>query len=158
MKTLVNSFHDDFEFSCIHAWSCSLMVRHLFRNQVMLVQFRSGPLKPSHSMCGIFDEGSITVMHEKRRPEFDSQWDLLRKMMKFDINKNREKFVAEEGGSLEIGYTNQGEPYRQGVELRVEDDDGNISYIFLEEYETKKLRDLLNRLFPCSTTGGASDC
>ncbi len=70
--------------------------------------------------------------------------------MKFDRTKNRVKFYGEEGESLEIAYTNTGDPYREGIDLRVEDV-GVISYIFIEESEVIQLRDLLNGLYPIET-------
>lgn len=69
--------------------------------------------------------------------------------MKLDRTKNHVKFIGEDGCSLEIGYTNMGDPYREGIELRLDDGGHERSpYIFLEEHEVKELRDLLNRLYP----------
>jgi hypothetical protein len=43
--------------------------------------------------------------------------------MKFDREKNRVRFEAEDGGFLEVIHTNMGEPYREGVQLAMEDGD-----------------------------------
>lgn len=67
--------------------------------------------------------------------------------MKIDREKKRVKFDAEDGGSLEVIHTNMGEPYREGIQVALEDGDKFV-YLFIESYEAKKLRDLLNRLYP----------
>lgn len=72
--------------------------------------------------------------------------------MKIDRTKKHITFHGEEGCSLEVGYTNMGDPYREGIELRLDDGDERSPYIFLEEHEVKELRDLLNRLYPKEQT------
>jgi hypothetical protein len=69
--------------------------------------------------------------------------------MKIDRMRQQVKFTGEDGCSLEIGYTNMGEPYREGIQLCLDDGGHERSpYIFLEQHEAKELRDLLNRLYP----------
>lgn len=67
--------------------------------------------------------------------------------MKFIRDQKRIKFQAENGGHLEIAYTNMGEPYREGIQICVEDGD-LFSSLFIEKHEVKEIRDLLNRLYP----------
>lgn len=66
-----------------------------------------------------------------------------------EINKDQKriKFEAEEGGSLEIYHTNMGEPFRDGIQMVLENGPDFVS-LFIEKYEAKRLRDLLNKLFP----------
>lgn len=68
--------------------------------------------------------------------------------MKIDRTKNQVKFFGQDDESLEIGYSNLGEPYREGITLCLDDGDERSPYIFLETHEVKELRDLLNRLYP----------
>lgn len=67
--------------------------------------------------------------------------------MKIQKDKKRVRFDAEDGGFLEVSYTNMGEPFREGVQVALEHD-GKLSYVFIEDYEAKQLRDLLNHLYP----------
>ena len=67
--------------------------------------------------------------------------------MKIKKDLKRVKFEAEEGGSLEVQYTNMGEPYREGIGVCLNDDLKSTS-LFIEEWEAKQLRDLLNSLYP----------
>lgn len=69
--------------------------------------------------------------------------------MKLDRMKQRVKFLGEDGCSLEVSYTNMGEPFREGVQLYLDEGIHERSpHIFLEQHEAKELRDLLNRLYP----------
>jgi hypothetical protein len=69
--------------------------------------------------------------------------------MKIDRMKQKVKFLGEDGCSLEVTYSNMGEPFREGVQLHLDDGDFKRSpNIFLEQHEAKELRDLLNRLYP----------
>jgi hypothetical protein len=69
--------------------------------------------------------------------------------MKVDRMKQRVEFRGEDGCSLEICYSNMGEPFREGIQLSLDEGDHERSpYIFLEQHEAKELRDLLNRLYP----------
>lgn len=56
--------------------------------------------------------------------------------------------VGDEGATLRLRESNRGEPYRDGVELELDDPDGRDSRVFLERSEAIVMRDLLNRLYP----------
>lgn len=53
-------------------------------------------------------------------------------------------------GRLEVYYSNRGEPYREGIELSLERHGIDSATVFIEGWETRALRDLLNRLYPIS--------
>jgi hypothetical protein len=67
--------------------------------------------------------------------------------MKIDDYQKRIKFEAEGGGSLEIYHDNMGEPFRDGIGMCLENGEDFV-FLFIEKHEAKRLRDLLNRLFP----------
>lgn len=67
--------------------------------------------------------------------------------VRLDREKRRVCFESEDGGSLEVSYTNMGDPYREGIAVALEDGD-QFSYLFIEKDEAKQLRDLLNHLYP----------
>jgi len=56
-------------------------------------------------------------------------------------------FNGEDGGSLQVSYDNTGEPYRQGISLWLHAG-SRIAGVFLEEAEARKLRDLIDTLYP----------
>ena len=69
--------------------------------------------------------------------------------MKIDKINQHVVFHGEEGESLEVRYSNMGEPFREGITLCLDDGgQARSPYIFLESYEAIQLRDLLNRLYP----------
>lgn len=69
--------------------------------------------------------------------------------MKRLTENRREDFRAEDGGTLEVYYTNMGEPYREGIQFYLHDDSyRDASSVFLESSEALRLRDLLLRLLP----------
>ncbi len=73
--------------------------------------------------------------------------------MKRLTENRREDFQAEDGSTLEVYYTNMGEPYREGMQFYLHDRAyREASSVFLEEHEAKKLRDLLIRLMPLEPT------
>lgn len=51
----------------------------------------------------------------------------------------------KESTSLTVAYDNMGEPFREGIMLRFEDEDEHIR-VLLDEADARKLRDLLNQL------------
>lgn len=51
----------------------------------------------------------------------------------------------KENTSLTVAYDNMGEPFREGIVLRFEDEDEHIR-VLLDESDAHKLRDLLNQL------------
>lgn len=67
-------------------------------------------------------------------------------MRKLDIT--RVQFVGEEGNTVTVGYSNRGEPYREGIEMDFEQGERTIISVFLETREVLELRDLLNKLYP----------
>lgn len=72
--------------------------------------------------------------------------------MKF-LSIKRLELVGEDGSKLTLGYSNQGDPYRQGisVELYTGEFYGDTdvhSTVFVEDYEAVKLRDKLLELYP----------
>ena len=69
--------------------------------------------------------------------------------MKIDKTQSLLRFRGEDGESLEVSYSNMGEPFREGIQLVLDDGEHERSpYIFLEKHEAEKLRDLLNGLYP----------
>lgn len=65
-----------------------------------------------------------------------------------DPNSRYVNFVAEDGSSLEIGYDNRGEPYRDGLTLYLNTTAAGCRHVFIERDEVKKLKDLIEKLFP----------
>ena len=55
------------------------------------------------------------------------------------------------GNELTVHYDNRGDPYRKGVSLNFTGD-RNMYFVFLEDYEAGRLRDLLNELLPPHNT------
>lgn len=61
-------------------------------------------------------------------------------------------FDGEDGAELLVSYDNRGEPYREGISLTLnETNKPHRSYVFLEGYEARQLRDLIDRLYPRRT-------
>lgn len=59
------------------------------------------------------------------------------------------RFPNSDGEALSFAQTNRGEPYREGVQVSF--DLADYEYwgsLFLEEDEVRRLRDLLNKLYP----------
>jgi len=63
-------------------------------------------------------------------------------------NKGKLNFKGEEGEELDVYYDNRGEPYRSGLSLSLTKEGAESAYVFLEESECEKLRNLLMRLLP----------
>jgi len=66
--------------------------------------------------------------------------------MKVNRGARSERFEGEDGGSLVVEYDNRGDPYVEGVTLRLSDE--NYVSVFLDKGELKRLRDLAIRLCP----------
>ncbi|ESX17867.1 hypothetical protein X766_15815 [Mesorhizobium sp. LSJC255A00] len=67
------------------------------------------------------------------------------------VSQSSVRFRAEDGDELVVAYTNRGEPYREGIQMSLEVSGGDYGgHLFLEDYEAKQLRDLLNRIYPVS--------
>jgi|GEM_PF-2787437 len=66
--------------------------------------------------------------------------------MKVNRHIGAKIFRGEDGDSLTIRYDNRGEPFREGVNIELQDDDYNGVSIFLDERELKELKDFLNDL------------
>lgn len=68
---------------------------------------------------------------------------------KSDVNKYKvcEEFLGEQGEQLRVRYTNQGEPYREGIDLDYRSNQ-QFAGMFLEKFDARGLRDLLNKLYP----------
>lgn len=65
------------------------------------------------------------------------------------IQQSAVRFRAEDGAELVIVHTNQGDPYREGIQMSLDIDGGRYGgHLFLEDFEARCLRDLLNRLYP----------
>jgi len=48
-----------------------------------------------------------------------------------------------------VRYTNQGEPFREGIKIGIENNDYEKEVtVMLKDYEAKKLRDLLIEFYP----------
>lgn len=70
-------------------------------------------------------------------------------MKVLDTNEKHVTFNAEDGEQLVVSYDNRGEPYRRGISLSLHEPDQQWkAHVFLEEFEAKQLRDLIDRLFP----------
>lgn len=58
-------------------------------------------------------------------------------------------FSSGNGDELAFVHSNRGEPYREGVDVSLDGEGGEYwGRLFLEEGEARRLRDLLNKLFP----------
>jgi hypothetical protein len=57
-------------------------------------------------------------------------------------------FRGEDGDELRVGFDNRGDPYREGITLDLSNDYETQVYLFLEEREVIRLRDLLLSLYP----------
>lgn len=68
--------------------------------------------------------------------------------MKVNKNEARVEFCAEDGDKLVVRYDNRGEPYREGVTLTFAPSDGYGPAVFLDDYEARRLRDMLVALYP----------
>lgn len=64
------------------------------------------------------------------------------------------KFTGEDGEELSVSHDNRGEPFREGVSLELRQGYDSRASVFLEDYEARKLRDLLNRLYPMREVEG----
>lgn len=65
------------------------------------------------------------------------------------LNKTSVTFSAEDDNKLRVNHANRGEPFREGIELTLDVDNGRYGgQVFLEEHEARELRDLLNGLYP----------
>lgn len=58
----------------------------------------------------------------------------------------------DENDTFVVSYTNMGEPYREGIEIGIENNDFDKSVtVMLEDYEAKALRDMLLKHYPLDT-------
>lgn len=65
------------------------------------------------------------------------------------VSKTSITFQAEDGHELRVEHSNRGEPFRKGIELSLElPEERYGAHLFLEDCEARKLRDLLNNLYP----------
>ncbi|MEG0063039.1 MAG: hypothetical protein RR740_00400 [Pseudomonas sp.] len=73
--------------------------------------------------------------------------------MRLQVQRKRLVLQSDaDEGKLEICWSNRGEPYREGIELNLDNRvNGEQASVFIEGWETRVLRDLLNRLYPIST-------
>jgi len=70
-------------------------------------------------------------------------------MKRLEKTVNSITLRAEDGSSLRVGYDNRGEPYRKGVSLYLEEPGyTRMCGVFIEDWEARELRDLLNMLYP----------
>lgn len=67
--------------------------------------------------------------------------------MKTEVKKSL-RLRGEGGDELIASYDNRGDPYREGVDLRILNGYDTIVSVFLDDHEARSLRDLLNRLYP----------
>lgn len=67
--------------------------------------------------------------------------------MKAMVGRSLSLRDGDGGNELEVGYTNRGEPYRQGIELHFRSE-GLRANVFLEAEEALQLCDLITTLFP----------
>lgn len=55
----------------------------------------------------------------------------------------------DQDDTFEVRYTNQGEPFREGIQIGIANNDFSKDVmVMLENREAKQLRDLLNKHFP----------
>jgi len=66
--------------------------------------------------------------------------------MKVDKYKAREEFAGEDGESLEISYTNRGEPYSEGIDFEFRGW-GDFTSFYLEDHEALRLAKLIYDLY-----------
>jgi hypothetical protein len=65
------------------------------------------------------------------------------------IGDHAVRFNTPDGEVLSFSHSNRGEPYREGVHVSLEFADYEYwGHLFLEEDEVRRLRDLLNTLYP----------
>ena len=67
--------------------------------------------------------------------------------MRSRYNKRVTFYSEENGDSLDVSYSNRGEPFREGIELRLETDELNDA-VFLKKSEVYELKKLLDKLYP----------
>ena len=71
---------------------------------------------------------------------------------KRDTTKSLNLQCDDSSDSFVVRYTNQGEPFRQGISIGVENHEFDKAVVvMLEDSEAKELRDLLLKLYPIST-------
>ena len=58
------------------------------------------------------------------------------------------RLSGEGGATMRLRESNRGDPYREGVDIEIDDPDGRDARVFLEKREAIAMRDLLNRLYP----------
>jgi hypothetical protein len=63
------------------------------------------------------------------------------------LYEHREVFRDEDGGQLDVGYDNRGEPYRTGLSLWLSLPHRRAG-CFLDAEEARRLADLINTIFP----------
>lgn len=63
--------------------------------------------------------------------------------MKFNLFAKSLVLQGEDGETLRLNATNQGEPYRNGIQFSFDYDDKSV-YGFFEERDARALRDFLN--------------
>jgi hypothetical protein len=60
-----------------------------------------------------------------------------------ECDRKRNIYFLTENNHLKIRGSNRGEPYRQGLELTIEEDEFNSSRIFLDSYQIERLKKYL---------------
>lgn len=93
---------------------------------------------------GVLRNMALFVFAKLQIPEKGQGMDVVR------VTEKAEVFSSEDGDRLEVRYDNRGEPYREGIKLAfrpVEDEWGGPT-VFLEKDEARRLRDLIDRLYP----------
>jgi len=68
--------------------------------------------------------------------------------MKFERQQSA-TFRGEGGDCLRVHYDNRGDPYREGLTFDLtENEYDHVVSVFLEGFELRQLRDLLNKMYP----------
>ena len=72
--------------------------------------------------------------------------------VKRDTSANLKLACDDESDTFVARYTNIGEPYREGIEIGIENHEFDKSVtVMLGDYDAKKLRDMLLRHYPLDT-------
>ncbi len=65
--------------------------------------------------------------------------------MKVRMDQVKPLRFIEDGNEMTVGYSNRGEPFRQGVEFQFDRCGGPVIWVLLERQEVEVLRDKLNQ-------------
>lgn len=69
--------------------------------------------------------------------------------VKRDTNKALDLRCEDSSDTFSVRYTNMGEPFREGINIGIENTEFEKGVVvMLEDYEAKQLRDLLLELYP----------